>query len=396
LADDASLDAAALRKEIVRLNKMVRSLMDRAERSTIVCGSDFSLFQMAVTLEDQVRHRTRELEAALHENRKITHALQRAQELMKEEIEERRRTQAELENEREAQRRLIDELAQAHGQLLQSEKLASIGQLAAGVAHEINNPIGFVDSNLRTLKTWVRRLLDVMSLEESMLAGLAPEARARIEAAREDADLDYLQSDINTLIDESIEGASRVRRIVQDLRDFSRAGGDEWNIVDLHCGIEATLNVLRNELKYKADVVKDYGELPQVECMPSQLNQVVMNLLMNAAQAIPDRGTITIRTRLDGDHVTIAVEDTGAGMAADVQAKIFDPFFTTKPVGKGTGLGLSVSYGIIEKHGGKITVESEPGVGSRFTVRLPITRPERGPAGAPHRARLARLLTARQ
>lgn len=376
LAGDSSLEVSSLNAEIARLNKMVRSLMDRAERSTVVCGSDFSLFQMAVTLEDQVRHRTRELEDALHENRKITHALQRAQQLMKEEIEERKRTQAELENEREAQRRLIDELAQAHGQLLQSEKLASIGQLAAGVAHEINNPIGFVDSNLRTLKTWVRQLLDVMTLEESMLSGLGPDARGRIDAARKEADLDYLQSDINALIDESIEGASRVRRIVQDLRDFSRAGGDEWNIVDVHCGIEATLNVVRNELKYKVEVVKDYGELPQVECMPSQLNQVVMNLLMNAVQAIPERGTITIRTRACGDHVTIAVADTGIGMTPEVQAKIFDPFYTTKPVGKGTGLGLSVSYGIVEKHEGRIAVESEPGVGSCFTVWLPIARTE--------------------
>nr|WP_239150114.1 histidine kinase [Burkholderia pseudomallei] len=348
--------------------------MDRAERSTIVCGSDFSLFQMAVTLEDQVRHRTRELEAALHENQKIMHALQRTQALMAQEIEERKRTQAELETEREAQRHLIEQLAQAHGQLLQSEKLASIGQLAAGVAHEINNPIGFVDSNLRTLKTWVRQLLDVMAIEDAMIADCGDAALARLRAAHAEVDLDYLRGDIGTLIDESIEGASRVRRIVQDLRDFSRAGSEEWNFADVHEGLEATLNVLRNELKYKAEVVKDYGELPAVECMPSQLNQVVMNLLMNAAQAIVEHGTITIRTRREGDGVTIAIEDTGVGIPADRLAKIFDPFYTTKPVGKGTGLGLSVSYGIVEKHGGRITVDSEPGNGSRFTIWLPIVR----------------------
>ncbi|ABC35713.1 sensory box sensor histidine kinase [Burkholderia thailandensis E264] len=348
--------------------------MDRAERSTIVCGSDFSLFQMAVTLEDQVRHRTRELEAALHENQKIMHALQRTQALMAQEIEERKRTQAELETEREAQRHLIEQLAQAHGQLLQSEKLASIGQLAAGVAHEINNPIGFVDSNLRMLKTWVRQLLDVMALEDAMIADAGGDARARLRAAHEEVDLDYLRGDIGTLIDESIEGASRVRRIVQDLRDFSRAGSEEWNFTDIHEGLEATLNVVRNELKYKAEVVKDYGELPAVECMPSQLNQVMMNLLMNAVQAIVERGTITIRTRREGDGVTIAIEDTGVGIPADRIAKIFDPFYTTKPVGKGTGLGLSVSYGIVEKHGGRIEVDSEPGNGSRFTIWLPIVR----------------------
>ncbi|AOJ08065.1 histidine kinase [Burkholderia mayonis] len=380
LVDDESADIPSLKKEIVRLNKIVRSLMDRAERSTIVCGSDFSLFQMAVTLEDQVRHRTRELEAALHENQKIMHALQRAQTLMKQEIDERRRTQAELETEREAQRHLIEQLAQAHGKLLQSEKLASIGQLAAGVAHEINNPIGFVDSNLRMLKMWVRQLLDVMALQDTMAGDLGDDARARLRTAHEAADLDYLRGDIGTLIDESIEGASRVRRIVQDLRDFSRAGTEEWSFADIHKGLEATLNVARNELKYKADVIKDYGELPPVECMPSQLNQVVMNLLMNAVQAIAERGTITIRTRREGDGVTIAVEDTGVGMPADRLAKIFDPFYTTKPVGMGTGLGLSVSYGIVEKHGGRIAVDTEPGKGSCFTIWLPIVRQRTEPA----------------
>ncbi|WP_341319236.1 histidine kinase [Paraburkholderia sp. IMGN_8] len=370
----ASDECVVLQAEVVRLNKVVRSLMDRAERSTIVCGSDFSLFQMAVTLEDQVRHRTRELEDALRDNKKMTHALERTQRLMKQEIEERRRAQIELEREKEAQRRLIDELAEAHVKLLQSEKLASIGQLAAGVAHEINNPIGFVDSNLGTLKTWVRRLLDVMALQDSMLTGLDPAIQARMDQARKDADLDYLREDIGPLIDESIEGTSRVRRIVQDLRDFSRAGSEDWCVVDLHAGLEATLNVVRNEIKYKAEVVKHYGDLPPVECMPSQVNQVLMNLLVNAAQAIPERGIITISTRRDGDGVSIAIADTGVGMAADVQAKIFDPFYTTKPVGQGTGLGLSVSYGIVEKHGGRIVVESRRGEGSCFTVWLPAKR----------------------
>lgn len=373
----ASLDADALNREIVRLNKIVRALMDRAERSTMASSSDFSLFEMAVTLEDQVRHRTRELEAALHENRKITHRLRRTQTLMEQEIEERRRTHAELEKERVAQQDLIEKLAQAHVQLLQSEKLASIGQLAAGVAHEINNPIGFVDSNLHTLKTWIAQLLRFMTVQDEMLreCELDGDARARLVAAREQADLDYVRTDIDALIDESIEGTSRVRGIVQDLRDFSRAGSEEWNLVDIHGGLDATLNVVYNELKYKAEVIKDYGELPQVECIPSQLNQVVMNLLVNAAQAIAERGTITIRTRRDGDGVAIAICDTGVGMTADVQAKIFDPFYTTKPVGKGTGLGLSVSYGIVEKHRGRITVESEPGAGSCFTVWVPLARP---------------------
>jgi signal transduction histidine kinase len=158
------------------------------------------------------------------------------------------------------------------------------------------------------------------------------------------------------------------------LRDFSRPGDSEWQAVDLHAGLESTLNVVWNEIKFKADVVREYAELPPVECLPSQLNQVFLNLLVNAAQAIPERGTITLRTTCEGDWVSVAVADTGGGMTPEVRARVFDPFFTTKPVGKGTGLGLSVTYGIIEKHGGHIDVDSEPGKGSTFTVRLPLTR----------------------
>jgi two-component system NtrC family sensor kinase len=367
-------DPVSLQTEITRLNKIVRSLMDRAERSTVVRGSDFSVFQMAVTLEDQIRHRTRELLNALGENKKITHALEHTQRLMKTEIEERKRAQVDLEREKEAQRLLIEELAQTHVKLLQSEKLASIGQLAAGVAHEINNPIGFVYSNLGTLKKWVQQLLDAMAQHNAMFGECEPSTRARVDAAHKEADLDYLCEDIGPLIDESIEGVSRVRRIVQDLRDFSRAGDEDWSVVNIHTGLEATLNVVRNEIKYKADLVKDYGELPLLECMASQLNQVLVNLLVNAAQAIPTRGIITICTRREGDGVSITIADTGIGMSADVKARIFDPFYTTKPVGQGTGLGLSVSYGIVEKHGGRIVVDSTPGVGSRFTVWLPIAR----------------------
>ena len=181
------------------------------------------------------------------------------------------------------------------------------------------------------------------------------------------------------LIAESLDGASRVRRIVQDLRDFSRPGETEWQFADLQACLESTLNVVWNEIKYKADVVRDYAELPPVECLPGQLNQVFLNLLVNAAQAIPERGVITLRTRCDGDVVRISVEDDGCGIPPEIRDRIFDPFFTTKPVGKGTGLGLSVTYGIVEKHGGRIELDSAPGRGSRFVVCLPVKRP----AGAP-------------
>ncbi|EPC03590.1 hypothetical protein L861_18825 [Litchfieldella anticariensis FP35 = DSM 16096] len=323
-------------------------------------GSTFGLFQSTIVLEGQVRNRTRDLEAALRENEKMTRALQNAMER--------------LEGEKEAQRQLLLKLEEAHVQLLQSEKLASIGQLAAGVAHEINNPIGFINSNLGTLSEYASALLKLIETYEMGEAQLRadPEFSARLDDVKKDADIAFAREDILSLLDESMEGTQRVRDIVQSLRDFSRPGEMGWEIVDVHQGINSTLNVVRNEVKHTAEVILEYGDLPSVECVPSQLNQVVMNLLVNAAQAIPDYGTITIRTSSDGDQVAIAVIDTGAGMAAETCAKVFDPFFTTKPVGKGTGLGLSVSYSIIERHNGRIDVQSEPGVGTTFTMRLPI------------------------
>ena len=370
----STLDEQAMRNEIVRLNKMVNALMNRAERSTSAQRSDFGMFQTAVMLEDQVRSRTAELESAVRENEKINRALQHAKAQMEIEIEERKSAHAALEHEKEEQRALIKKLEEAHNQLLQSEKLASIGQLAAGVAHEINNPIGFVNSNLGVLKKYVSNLLQIIDLYESGRHFLAADAvlQGRIEQACATADLEFLRNDIETLISESIEGATRVRRIVQDLRDFSRVDSAEWQSADLHAGLESTLNVVWNEIKFKADVVREFGTLPPVECRLSQVNQVFMNLLVNAAQAIPEHGTITLRSGCVGDKAWISISDTGQGVPQELMTRIFDPFFTTKPVGTGTGLGLSVSYGIIAKHGGHIDVQSEPGQGATFSVHLPV------------------------
>jgi two-component system NtrC family sensor kinase len=374
---DVSPTERALRNEIVRLNKMVNALMNRAERSASMQGSDFSLFQTAVMLEGQVRNRTGELEAAVRENEKINRALQHAKAQMETEIEERKSAQAALEHEKEEQRILIKKLEEAHNQLLQSEKLASIGQLAAGVAHEINNPIGFVNSNLGTLKTYVGDLLQLIDAYEGAQHLLAadPVLQRRVEYACERADLGFLREDIGKLIVESIEGTARVSRIVQDLRDFSRIDSAEWQLADLHAGLESTLNVVWNEIKYKAEVIREFGTLPLVECRLSQLNQVFMNMLVNAVQSIPEHGTITLRSGCQGDMVWVSIADTGNGIPAALMNRIFDPFFTTKPVGKGTGLGLSVSYGIVDKHGGHIDVSSVPGQGTVFTIWLPVRRP---------------------
>jgi PAS domain S-box-containing protein len=271
------------------------------------------------------------------------------------------------------------QLDQANEQLMQSEKLASIGQLAAGVAHEINNPIGYVHSNIGTLQNYIDDLfgmLDLYQQAEPLIS--SAEQAAAVKNMRQQIDLEFLKEDIPMLMNESREGITRVKKIVQDLKDFSHVDSTlEWQWANLHHGIDSTLNVVNNEIKYKADVVKEYGELPDIECLPSQLNQVFMNLMVNAAHAMGDeRGRITVRTGCAGDSVWLEFADNGSGIPEAIQAKIFDPFFTTKPVGKGTGLGLSLSYGIIQKHGGTIEVKSKQGEGTVFRIVLPIKHVE--------------------
>jgi len=284
---------------------------------------------------------------------------------------------------------LNGKLEDAHLQLLQSEKMSAIGQLAAGVAHELNNPIGFVHSNLGTLGEYVEDLLAIdaaFARVEAQLPALAgsgafDEVR-RLKAAR---DHSYVVEDLPKLIRESKEGLERVRRIVLDLRDFSRVGESEWQWTDLEKGLESTINIVWNELKYKAEVERQYTPLPPIHCLASQLNQVFMNLLVNAAQAIETRGRIVIRTGTGTDAdaastdaasavdvVWVEIEDSGCGMSPEVQKRLFEPFFTTKPVGKGTGLGLSIAFAIIARHHGRFAVRSEIGHGTTFRITLPI------------------------
>ncbi|WP_176256868.1 ATP-binding protein [Derxia lacustris] len=264
-------------------------------------------------------------------------------------------------------------LAQAEQQLLQSEKMASIGQLAAGVAHEINNPIGFINSNLNTLRDYVGDLLRLIDAHER--------GPAEARAVAEEIDLPYLREDLGNMIEESLDGIARVRRIVQDLKDFSHVDHGEWLWTDLHKNLDSTLNIVNNEVKYIADVKRNFlAGLPPVYCNASQINQVFMNMLVNAAHAIRarvqqgdyTRGLITVTTAVEGEDVVVSIADTGCGIAPEHVARIFDPFFTTKPVGQGTGLGLSLSYSIVRKHGGCITVRSTPGQGSCFNLCLPI------------------------
>ncbi len=293
---------------------------------------------------------------------------------LRNELAERQRIDMALQKKQEEQRLLIGKLEAAHNQLLQSEKMASIGQLAAGVAHEINNPIGYVYSNLGTLEKYVQDTFGMIDLYEQAEGAIAdPEVRGRLQEARKKLDFAFLKTDLRALMDESKDGITRVKTIVQNLKDFSHADtSDEWNFADLRSGLDSTLSIVNNEIKYKADVVKQYGEIPEIECLASQLNQVFMNLLVNAAHAIKERGSITVRTGMEGDEVWVDIADTGDGIAPEHMQKIFDPFFTTKPIGKGTGLGLSLSYGIVEKHHGRIEVQSEVGKGTTFRVWLPV------------------------
>ncbi|MBW2267246.1 MAG: hypothetical protein JRH16_01625, partial [Deltaproteobacteria bacterium] len=242
------------------------------------------------------------------------------------------------------------ELREAQAQLTQSEKMKSLGQLVAGVAHELNNPIGFVHANLQLLDEYIEKL---------------------VQAQRTEMDTQPVQEAIAKLLSRSREGTTRVKKIVQDLRTFSRMDQADLQDADLHEEIERTLRLMEPRFKNDIVVETDFGDLPQVRCYAAQLNQVFLNLLMNACDAIESGGTIRIRTQALADGVRLEFQDDGPGISEEVRSRIFDPFFTTKSVGGGTGLGLSLSHGIIERHGGRIEVESAPGAGATFVIELP-------------------------
>jgi len=299
---------------------------------------------------------------------------------LSEQIEVRQMVELALQQRNSELETLNSKLAGTQSQLLQSEKMASIGQLAAGVAHEINNPIGYVRSNVVSLTRYIDNIFTVLEAYGRLEKAVAPTAPELIELqqVKQSTELEYVRSDIRDLLAESVEGVTRVEKIVKDLKDFSHLDEAEWQEADVHAAIESTLNVVWHELKYKGELIKEYGDLPPIQCLPFQLKQVFMNLLVNAAHAIESRGTITIRSGREAEHVWFTISDTGKGIEPRHLNRIFEPFFTTKPVGVGTGLGLSVSYSIIQKHNGTIEVASEPGKGTTFTIRLPIVHVAEG------------------
>lgn len=270
------------------------------------------------------------------------------------------------------------ELKEAQLQIFQQEKMASIGQLAAGVAHEINNPMGFISSNLTTLNKYIDRLSEFIAAgDQALVESTDIVATEKLNEVRKRLKIDYVMEDSRQLIAESQDGAGRVRRIVQDLKSFSRVDQAECALINLNETLETTINIAWNEIKYVATLNREFGDIPHIKCFPQQLNQVFLNLMVNAAHALGDnQGIITVRTWREEEIVFVSVSDTGCGIPEEIRKRIFEPFFTTKEVGKGTGLGLSISYDIIHKHGGEITVESEVGIGTTFTVCLPIEGPE--------------------
>lgn len=262
---------------------------------------------------------------------------------------------------------------QTQEQLIQSEKLAALGQLAAGVAHEINNPIGFVTSNANLVSKYVSKLNDALNqFETDSAAELSGEALLLFTRWKATSKIEKILTDLTELSQESIEGLNRVKEIVKDLKEYAHTGEVKFEPADLNKQLTSTVNLLRNEIKYKAEVTMNLGDIPPVPCIVSQINQVFVNIIVNACHAIPDFGNLTISSERDKESVLIKITDDGTGMPKDIIRKIFDPFFTTKPVGKGTGIGLAITKSIVERHSGKLDVMSEEGVGTTFLIRLPL------------------------
>jgi signal transduction histidine kinase len=257
--------------------------------------------------------------------------------------------------------------------LIISEKMASLGQVTAGVAHEIKNPLAFVKGNVNPLQRDIRQILELLEKYESTVSdqGLQ-QGFTEIDSFKEEIDFPDLVQEVNNLLKGMREGADRITQIVKSLGYFSKSGEEELSLSDVHQGIDSTLLLLSGEIGNRIEIQKEYGDIPEIECYPGKLNQVIMNLLANAIQAIHGKGKITIRTFRKGDHILISIKDSGKGMPPEVQERIFEPFYTTKELGKGAGLGLSICYNIIAQHNGSITVNSSPGTGTEFITSLPV------------------------
>lgn len=290
-------------------------------------------------------------------------------------LKEKKEIEEELRTSKEELFEEHQKLKETQSQILQSEKMASIGQLAAGVAHEINNPLGFISSNIGTLNKYVQKLAEFIDAQAAVVETLSsPADQEELKTLRKSLKIDFLLEDTKDLISESLEGSERVKGIVKNLKSFSNIDQSDCLPADINECIETTLNVVWNSIKHKATVEKEYGKLPLFTCYPQQLNQLFLNLLLNAGQAIEKEGIIRIKTWADDEAINISISDTGIGMPENILARIFEPFFTTRDVGKGTGLGLSISYDIVKNHHGDICAESKVGEGTTFSIKLPLNQ----------------------
>ncbi|MBK4732515.1 HAMP domain-containing protein [Oxynema sp. CENA135] len=326
--------------------------------------ANFKLVAPVLT-DDEVGLLARSLNQMVRWMGDYTRELNGARATLEQRVEERTRELSEA----------LHELKHTQAQLIQSEKMSSLGQMVAGLAHEINNPVNFIYGNLEHAKSYTQDLLELLGIYQQEY----PEPTAAIAAEVEAIDLDFLTEDLPKILTSMKMGTERIREIVVSLRNFSRLDESYFKPVDIHEGLESTLLILNNRIRKGIEIVKRYGDLPPIECYPAQLNQVFMNVLANAIDALQESGpgiespTITLRTEmLDRKEVCIRIIDNGPGIPKSLQNQLFDPFFTTKPVGKGTGLGLAISYQIIDKHQGRIELFSEPGEGTEFAIVIPI------------------------
>ena len=271
--------------------------------------------------------------------------------------------------------RVRETLAETQVQLLQAEKMASLGQLAAGIAHEVNNPIAFINSNLNSFQKYAAKIEGFLNALNSLFKNSGNELSQTFLNLKKENNIDFIINDMKSLLDESIEGTQRVKHIVQDLREFSHIDTKKLTYYNINDGVNSTLNIIRNELINSIEIRKNLGDIPQMLCYPQQINQAILNLLMNSIEAIESAGTIKIDTLTEDRGICLKISDNGAGIPKAIIDKIFDPFFTTKEVGRGTGLGLHIVYSIVKTHGGEINVVSHVGKGTTFNIHLPLIPP---------------------
>ena len=296
-------------------------------------------------------------------------------EIIETQREEMMLTRETTENQKHELELTLENLKLAQSQLIQSEKMASVGVLTAGIAHELNNPINFVSGNVYPLQQDLNEVFSIIEkYDEAITANKLAEFFTDVDALKEQMEFSFLIKEIFSLLKGIEEGAQRSSEIIKGLRSFSRLDDEMCQFYDIHEGIDSSLVLLHNKIKGKISVRKDYGDFDGLECFPSKLNQVIMNIITNSIQAMGDNGELFIQTVSSAIGVKIIIKDNGLGMTPEVKEHIFEPFFTTKDVGQGTGLGLSISYGIIEKHNGNIDVISEPGKGTEFIISLPRTQ----------------------